>query len=1719
MSSKSRIVEALAVILIIAALFLVNNNNFTGLAAYEETYSININETIDSNSPLLLTLQGSASTLKLSGLAFGIGNYAVMLVSEDGQFVIANGTVEENSTIELSNVCVETCSLENITANIAIRVTGEALVNVSEITYALAKKLDELKWNLSTNRFAITAGESIKINLSELILPADANVTFGATQTGRLSVLLDTNILNITPELDFAGRRIVGILATDGVQAIRSELIIDVSPAENISVPEIDDDVVAALAAEPEVDVIIVLKQANISIGGRSKLVEQKLQTRILRDALLENLTAPRAGRYGEFDYNVTRAYETLPVVAGTLTQQGLDKLRQNPVVAQVIPDDVFSIARTEALPLINSTAAYAPLNYTPQMPLNLTGSGLTACLLDTGVDKTHPELAGAIVEGFDFVNNDANATDDAVDSHGTHVAGILHSAAPNATLMPLKVCDSAGKCKLSNVLAGIDYCMNASTALNISVISASISDHGEYNSTTCPTFIDGVLQAVASANTTFVSASGNDMHTNGISYPACSPYTIAVGASTKQDMIAPFSNTGELLDVLAPGVDIQSTAINGGYATLSGTSVATPFVAGAVMLRQEANGRKSVETVRESLRTTGRNISGFMRLDAAEFIGIVNLTPQSTNTTLPPITNTTYAKIEFKQQVDLTNFTACSNLSYNHAEINSTSCPEYNLSARIWFYNLPFVDNLTALRDGVPCSANICENLTLNGSNIFIDVKEFSAYSINGSEQILSTEFVHGQSFSVASTANVTFNGSAGDLMITAANGDWNNDGVDDIIIGSLGADVQGLTDNGQLGIFFGPRAQGQSFKLASANVTFNGSVGSDFAGIDADAGDFNNDNNTDVIIGWDEAKGNAGQAFIFFGPFAQGKSIVLSNANANISFNGSATMKLGSGVGFGDMNNDGIDDALVGANKNLLGGGDGQIGVWFGPFTHGKSFTDTTANVTFNATVANDQMSRGIASGKLDSDAIDDIVIGSNLADVAGITNNGQIMIYFGPFSQGQSFLRTQANVTFNGSADTDRAGEGIDVGDFNNDGLSDVGIGAFLADPQGLSGAGQAYVFFGTFAQGQSFKLASANVTFNGSAAGDSFGWGVSNGDFNDDGLDDIALVAELAAPAGAVDAGQTYVFFQDPAHITQLILNSTTGINNSFENLTATPINITGNNPTINYNWLVNGTSWTVLNMPMTAPFNNGSRNLTFDFSGLNNLGVLGTGSTAPAFNTTGGIVGGAYEFDGSDDFIDFGNAGNLNLSARMTIEAWVNVKNLSGGANMIVSKWNGAGNQRQFVLYKDGNKKFAFDVSSTGTTISADRVSLTTATTGTLFHVVGVYDGPTSTLDIYVNGVKDNGALTGTVPSGLFNSTANVRVGSEIGGFFFNGTIDEVKIYNRTLSAEQILAIYNNSKPRYDRIIQNETGAVGENWTAVAVPIDSAGLNGTQTFSNNLTIMAAVALNITATGCRPSSLFANQSTVCNATVSGGTPGYTVNANVTLPNTTVINQVITNISTNFTFNFTANFNIKGLYNVSWFVNDTAAGTATAVDNFTINNTAPTIASVILNSTTGANTTNENLTAYPQNIADADGDNVSVNYNWLINGTSWTVLNMPMTAPFNNGSRNLTFDFSGLGSTGSLGNTTANSAPLFNATGIYGGAYEFDGLNDIIFLGDKPQFDIRTSDWTVTAWVKSKKTLTRQDIIGYTNAAGSNDFWHLSIDNADKAWFRYSSDSQTT
>ncbi len=741
--------QVLVLFVLVFAGALLLRGSITSLATYEETHTLEVNATLTPESPVRLTFDGRPVSLSVSGSVTGNGAYTILLDGENKSLVVAQGVLLENETRTLTHVCEQTCVLQENVTEIVLRLEGNASAEVTELVYKTIVEKEELRWNGSFSRVEVVQGETYVVNLSEFILPKDAVVTFSTTQTGRIAFSVQNEVLSITPESDFVGRRIVTVLASDGSQVVRNEVTIDVLAAENATRANVSvaQEVIEALGKESEVDVVVILKPVNVTVGGKTKLVDQRIQTRKLQEEVLGNLTAPRKGRYDpqEYDYNVTKTYETLPVIAGTMTQSGLEKLKQSELVAQIVPDDVFSIAMQDALPLINATSVVQETE---------GGLGLTSCLLDTGVDKTHSELASHVVDGFDFVNNDADAADDSSNSHGTHVAGIIHGVAPNATILPLKVCNAAGQCKLSAVLAGIDYCMNASGVRNISTITAAITDHGSYNATSCPTFMDDILEGVVLTKTLFIAPTGNDGHGAGISYPGCSSFTIAVGATTKQDGIASFTNRGELLDVLAPGVGINSTAIGGGATSLSGTSAAAPFVTGAVILRQEVQGKESIETVRAALRSTGKIIENWRRLDVSVFVQSLPNETTTINVTPPPLLNvsvvssaanrtinTTFAKIEFKRDVNLTRALECSELTKNSIRVDTVRCPELDVPARIGFYKLQFVRDLQVFRDGVKCAE--CANVSRYRGEISADVQGFSEYSVNGTEttfQIAST-------------------------------------------------------------------------------------------------------------------------------------------------------------------------------------------------------------------------------------------------------------------------------------------------------------------------------------------------------------------------------------------------------------------------------------------------------------------------------------------------------------------------------------------------------------------------------------------------------------------------------------------------------------------------------------------------------------------------------------------------------------------------------------------------------------------------------------------------------------------------------------------------------------------------------------------------------------------------------------------------------------------
>lgn len=205
-------------------------------------------------------------------------------------------------------------------------------------------------------------------------------------------------------------------------------------------------------------------------------------------------------------------------------------------------------------------------------------GDGIKVAVIDTGIDTSHPDLK--VFGGVNYVRTVKTYNDD--NGHGTHVAGIIAALdneigvvgmAPLARLYAVKVLNSQGSGYLSDVIRGINWAAsNGMTVINLSLGADSGS-----------LALQESLDLVAEKGVIAVAAAGNDA--SDIDYPGAYSSTIAVGAVDVEHDLAYFSSFGPELDVVAPGLSVYSTYKGGIYKTLSGTSMATPHVAGLAVL------------------------------------------------------------------------------------------------------------------------------------------------------------------------------------------------------------------------------------------------------------------------------------------------------------------------------------------------------------------------------------------------------------------------------------------------------------------------------------------------------------------------------------------------------------------------------------------------------------------------------------------------------------------------------------------------------------------------------------------------------------------------------------------------------------------------------------------------------------------------------------------------------------------------------------------------------------------------------------------------------------------------------------------------------------------------------------------------------------------------------------------------------------------------------
>ena len=315
------------------------------------------------------------------------------------------------------------------------------------------------------------------------------------------------------------------------------------------------------------------------------------------------------------------RGLGSLPYVAMEVTPQQLDALLGSGRIRGVAENAVVRTNLFDSVPLIGAPGAWA---------LGARGAGKAVVVVDSGVQSSHPFFGGRVVRsvcsasdcGSNIIDQPGAGEPNAGCYHGTHVAGIaagqgsaFSGVAPNASIISVRVfqCNSG---YWEEVIRGLDYIYTAlRSQYSIAAVNMSLGDSTEYSSpcddaNTVYQAMATIINNLRSAGIATVVATGNNSYNGGISAPACIENAIAAGSTTKQDAVSYFSNSGPNVDVLAPGSDIYSSLLNGSFGYLSGTSMATPHVAGAFTAIRSKLPNATVAQIEQALETTGTSIT-----------------------------------------------------------------------------------------------------------------------------------------------------------------------------------------------------------------------------------------------------------------------------------------------------------------------------------------------------------------------------------------------------------------------------------------------------------------------------------------------------------------------------------------------------------------------------------------------------------------------------------------------------------------------------------------------------------------------------------------------------------------------------------------------------------------------------------------------------------------------------------------------------------------------------------------------------------------------------------------------------------------------------------------------------------------------------------------------------------------------------------------------------
>jgi subtilisin family serine protease len=312
------------------------------------------------------------------------------------------------------------------------------------------------------------------------------------------------------------------------------------------------------------------------------------------------------------------------------LSALAIEEMRRNPKVKYIEQNQLATIGATQngatwGIDRIDQHSLPLSTSFT----YNTNGSTVDAYIFDTGIRLDHTEFSGRLGTGFNAINTAASANDD--QGHGTHVAGTVggttYGVAKGVTLIPVKVLNNLGSGTYDQIIAGIDWAVaNHTTRPAVGNMSLGGGFSTALNDAVRRAIADGIIMCLAA---------GND-GLNAANYsPASTVEAITVGATTNADALATYSNRGAVVDILAPGSAITSSYFlsSTSTASLSGTSMASPHVAGAAALYLEYSPGATTAQVQTALKS----FAAVSRISGVP-AGTVNELLQINFGTVPPL-------------------------------------------------------------------------------------------------------------------------------------------------------------------------------------------------------------------------------------------------------------------------------------------------------------------------------------------------------------------------------------------------------------------------------------------------------------------------------------------------------------------------------------------------------------------------------------------------------------------------------------------------------------------------------------------------------------------------------------------------------------------------------------------------------------------------------------------------------------------------------------------------------------------------------------------------------------------------------------------------------------------------------------------------------------------------------------------------------------------------